>query len=134
MLSGDDIDLTQGNVRVQVKGLRKTLRALEGAGVASEDITGLMRSVGDIVVRKADVPLVTGRLVSTLRVGNGKTKSVVRVGGARAPYAPKINWYKTKLYPEGNQFLMDSLRRSQGEIFTTLDEGISRILKRYDLN
>lgn len=129
-----DVDLSTGNLQVRVQGLRKTLRALENAGAASDDMKDLMHDIGMLVVNAAQPPRgQTGRLASTLRAGRGKTKAVVRAGGARVPYAGVVHygWPARNIHPQ--PFLVTAYLAQRGHIYTTLSEGIADLLKKTQL-
>ena len=129
-----DVDLNGGDVRIRVEGLRRTLRAMEAAGTAAGDMKDLMHSLGQIVVDAANVPTgATGKLSATPRAGRGKTKAVVRAGGARTPYAGVIHygWPARNIAPQ--PFLVDALRSTRGDVFTSLDAGIAELLRQANL-
>lgn len=130
-MSGD-FEFTSGDIRFRVEGLSKTLRALEAAGSASEEMRNLMHTIGMIVVDagRPNAPVLSGALASTARAGRGKTKAVVRAGGARTPYAGVIHygWPKRGIRPQ--PFLVDALQATRGAIFAELDEGIADLLKQ----
>lgn len=123
----------QGNARVRVKGLSRTLRSLERAGADAQDMKNLMHSLGMLVARAADIPNRTGRLASTVRAGKGKTKAVVRAGGARAHYGPVVHYGTPDGTVTPNPFLVNALRSQRDHIFRELDRGIDEILRKNDL-
>lgn len=130
----DSFQVGQGDVKFRVFGYRKAVRDLERAGVASDDLKKVMSDVGSIVVRNAKVPQRTGRLDRTLRAGKGKTKSVVRLGGARAPYAGVRNYgWPARNIPAMNPSLEDTVKASQQEIFETVENGIQDLLVKNGL-
>ena len=133
MAAAQDLDLTNGDVRVVTKGLGKTLRAMEKAGADSTDMKELMFQLGNLVVKAASPPVLTGKMVGTIRAGRGKTKAVVRAGGARAPYAPitHYGWPARNIAP--NPFLLKALQSERNDILTQLDQGIDDILRKNDL-
>ena len=117
-------------VEVRLKGLRKTIRALEEAGAEAGDMKELMHSVGMIVVNAANPPTgPTGRLATTLRAGRGKTKAVIRAGGARARYAGVVHYGDPKTTRPPNLFLIRAIQSQQGRILTALTSGIDKIIK-----
>ncbi|MGM7677573.1 hypothetical protein [Microbacterium sp. A94] len=124
----DEFEVVSGTGRVRVKGLRKTLRSMEQAGADAESMRDLMHSIGSIVVRSASPPRVSGALAGTMRAGRGKTKAVVRAGGARAPYGPVIHYGWPARGISAQPFLSDALNRNQANIFRELDTGIADIL------
>lgn len=129
-----DIDYSTGDVRIRVEGLAKTLKALSAAGTASEEMRDLMHSIGNIVVSAAHPPVgPTGRLAGSVRAGRGKTKAVVRAGGARVPYAGVIHygWPARGISPQ--PFLVSALYATRSSVFGALDAGISDLLKQAQL-
>ena len=129
----DDFEIVSGDVRLRVEGLGRTLRALSKAGADSEDMKDLMHRIGTLVVRAANPPVLSGRLSGTIRAGRGKTKAVVRAGGARAPYAGVVHygWPARNIAP--NQFLTEALSRRRGDALRALDQGIADLLKKNHL-
>lgn len=135
MAKADDFEIANGDVRLRVEGLGKTMRALSKAGADAEDMKTLMHSLGLIVVRAAQgkAPTLTGALRGTIRAGRGKTKAVVRAGGAKTPYAGVIHygWPARSIQP--NPFLVDALQASRGAVLSGLDKGLDRLLKSNNL-
>ncbi len=128
-----DGEFGSGNGRLRVQGLAKAVRSMERAGADSQDMKDLMQQLGQMVVRAASPPVVSGRLAGTIRAGKGKTKAVVRAGGARAPHAPIIHygWPARNIAP--NDFLTQALNAERGDILAALDAGLADILSRNNL-
>lgn len=128
-----DFTVTDGPLTMRVEGLSKTVRQLSKAGASAEDLKELMHSIGQLVVDASDVPTVSGRLAATVRAGRGKTKAVVRAGGARAPYAGvrHYGWPARGIAPA--PFLTDALDRRRSAILAALDQGIGDLLAKHDL-
>ena len=127
-------DFTQasGGVRVTVKGLSKTSRALSKAGADAKDMKDLMHRIGSLVVGAAQPPVKSGRLKASIRAGRGKTKSVVRAGGARIPYAGVIHYggyHNISPHP----FLVRAVQQERPAVLSTLDKGIDEILRKNGL-
>ena len=118
---------------VRVEGLSRAVSALRKAGADSQDMKRLMHDIGMIVVRAAQPPVLTGRLRQSMRAGNGKTKAVVRAGGARVPYAPIIHYGDSHRNIEAQPFLTQALQRTRGQQFNKLDDGIGDILRKNNL-
>lgn len=131
-MSGD-FSIAEGDVRVRVEGLNRTLRAMSKAGADAADMKNLMHEIGMMVVHAANPPRVSGRLAGTMRAGRGKTKAVVRIGGARAPYAGVIHygWPARNIAP--NPFALVALQGQRGRVLARLDSGIGEILAKNDL-
>ncbi len=127
-------DLGQG-YRVNVKGLNRALRALEKAGADSADMKDLMHSIGNTVGNAAKplAPYKSGRLRNSIRAGRGKTKAVIRAGGARLPYAGVQHYGWPAHGIEGKHYLTEGLARSRNKALSQLNEGIEDILKKNDL-
>lgn len=133
-MAEDSFQITNGDVRVRIEGLGQTLRKLSKAGADATDMKDLMHSIGMLVVNAASPPVgATGKLAGSLRAGRGKTKAVVRAGGARVPYAGVIHygWPARNIAP--NPFITDALRKQQGAAFSMLEDGIQAILRKNDL-
>lgn len=129
----DVVEMVQGDVRVRIEGLNKTLRSLSKAGADATDMKNLMHEIGMIVVRAANPPTLTGRLKGSMRAGRGKTKAVVRAGGARLPYAGVIHfgWPAHNIAP--NPFFQRALAAQRGAAFTKLEQGIDEIIRKNGL-
>lgn len=130
-----DVNFESNGVRVRVEGLRKTVRALEGAGVASQDLKDLMHSVGGIVVKAAspNVPTLSGALRGSLRAGRGKTKAVIRAGGARTPYAGVQHYGWPARGISAHPFLAQAVTSTRGRTLSALDDGIGDLLRKNNL-
>ncbi|APF33385.1 hypothetical protein [Microbacterium paludicola] len=129
----DRIEFGSGDNKVRIEGLGKTVRALQKAGADAEDMRDLMHALGSIVVDAASPPVVSGKLAGTIRAGRGKTKAVVRAGGAKAKYAGVAHYGWPAKNKPANPFLTSALQANQGRIFSALDAGLADILKKNDL-
>lgn len=129
----DAFEIANGPVRLRVTGLRNTLRDLERAGADTEDMKELIHGLGMIVVRAAQAPTLSGRLQDTIRAGRGKTKAVIRAGGARAPYAGVIHygWPARNISPA--PFLLSALQAERADVLQALEDGLADILRKRDL-
>lgn len=128
-----DETVGSGPVRFRVDGLRRTIRQLERAGADAQDMRDLMHEIGSIVADAAGPPVLTGTLQGTIRAGRGKTKAVVRAGGARARYAGVIHygWPARDITPQ--PFLSDALTARASDVYQALDEGLKIITHRNEL-
>lgn len=129
----EDFEITNGNVRLRVSGLRAAVRNLERAGADTQDMRQLIHTVGMVVVRAASAPVRSGKLEGTIRAGRGKTKAVVRAGGARAPYAGVIHYGWPARGIAAQPFLLDALQSQRNNVLQTLDTGIEEILRKNNL-
>jgi len=120
-------------VSVRTRGLARTARALEKAGADSTDMKQLMYDIGMLVVRASLPPVLTGRLRDSIRAGRGKTKAVVRAGGARIPYAPIIHYGYPARNIQPRPFLLEALQKERGDVFDKLEDGIDDILRKNNL-
>lgn len=129
-----DYEVANGDVRVRVTGLSKTVRNLGRAGVGAQDLKQLMHDIGMLVVRAAKLPVRSGRLNATLRAGKGKTKAVVRAGGARAPYAGVINygWPAHNIAPAAVP-LEATVAAERADILEAINDGVEDLLRKNDL-
>lgn len=132
-MPADSFDIAQGDMTVRVQGLGSTLRAMSKAGSDAEDMRDLMHTLGGIVVQAASPPTQSGRLATTLRAGRGKTKAVVRAGGARAKYAGVIHygWPARNIAP--NPFLTNAINQTRPQILAGLNDGLGDLLQKHNL-
>lgn len=130
-----DVNFERDGVQIRIDGLRKTLRALEAAGTAAEDMRDLMHSLGLIVVNAAQpaTPTLTGALRGTLRAGRGKTKAVIRAGTAAVPYAGVQHYGWPARGINATNFLTNAVQSTRNTTFAALDEGIGDLLKKQNL-
>lgn len=129
----NNVQFGTGPVSISVEGLTQTIRALTQAGAAAEDMSALMHAIGMLVVDDANTPVKKGKLEKSIRAGKGKTKAVVRAGGARAPYAGVLEYGWPAKNKPALSFLRDSLDKNRQEIFDKLDEGLSELLRQNNL-
>lgn len=131
-MTGDGTFYGDGAV-IRVEGLSRVLRRLNKAGVDSTDMKDTMHRIGQAVVNSAQVPVRTGRLKSTLRAGKGKTKAVVRMGGARAPYAGVIEygWRARGITGTGGVSAARDARRDESE--RMIRDAIEQLLRKNNL-
>lgn len=124
-----------GPVKINVQGLRRTLRALEKAGADAGSMRTLMHEIGMIVVRAAapKAPYLTGSLRGNIRAGRGKTKAVVRAGGARVPYAPVVHygWPERGISPQ--PFLVSAAQQQRPAMFAKFEQGVGQLLHKNNL-
>lgn len=115
--------------RIEFRGLRRTVRDLQRAGVAAEDLSALMATLGGIVAAAAQgiAPRKSGQLAGSIRAGKAKTRAVVRAGGARTPYAGPIEfgWPRHNLAPRA--YLRRALDQKRAEVIKRLENEIQRL-------
>ena len=125
------------NVRVYVRGLRETVRALEQAGASAQDMKSVFERAGTVVLRATKVPERTGKLARSLRITKSKNRSSIRAGGARVPYASANHFGRyfptTGTRLEGTFFLRNAIRAKRGQVLHIIVDGLEKLFKKYDL-
>lgn len=121
--------------RLEVKGLRETIRTLEKFGVQVADLKASFKRIGNIVVNEARTlaPKKSGKLLGTIKASNTKNKSIVRAGGARVPYAGVIH-YGGYHNIEPHPFLTNALQANQSKVVQELDREIHGLIRGAGLN
>ena len=125
------------NLRVFVRGIRESVKALEAAGADAQDLKDIFIRAGNIVSRATKVPQRTGKLANSVRVTKAKNRAGLKAGGARVPYAA-VNHFG-RYYPKsgtrvtGSFFFKDAIQRKRGEVLKVIVGGIERLFKKYDL-
>lgn len=135
MVEASDLGYTGGPVKVTVKGIGRLNRALAKAGSDAQNMRDLMHSIGMIAVRDAQgrVPYDTGQLQASIRAGRGKTKAVVRAGGARVPYAGVIHYGTPGGEYSPSPYLLTAIQAQRGRILDRFNQGLDEILRDADL-
>lgn len=133
MATQDDLAVEMDGMRIEVDGLKETLRRLSRAGADAEDMRELMHSTGRIIsdgaVSLAPVGK-TGNLRESLRAGKGKTKAVIRAGGARVPYAGVQHYGWPARNITGSMYLVRSLTANTDRALTHLEQGLRDLLRK----
>ena len=136
----ENLDISNGDYRIRVTGLRELVRNMERAGVEAQDIKEIMFGAGEIVAKRAEqlAPVRTGRLVGNIRVGKAKNKASIKVGSARVPYARfvyfgKYDQAKGGLYAKANPFIFDAVKEKRQQVFDKIELGIQNLLEKNDL-
>lgn len=119
-------------IKIEVRGLTETLRRLSKAGADAEDMRELMHSTGEIVAGAArrHIPYRSGALASSVRAGRGKTKAVIRAGGARVPYAGVQHYGWPARNIDGHMFMVKGLNDARGQAVTHLEQGLRDLLRK----
>lgn len=130
-----DYEAAHGDVRVRIDGIRAAVRALDQAGADVQDMRDLMHSMGEIVAQRArgTAPVLTGALRGNIRAGRGKTKAVVRAGGARLRYAPVIEYGWPKRGITARPFLTQALQATLPQVLAEFDRGLNQLLRKNGL-
>ena len=129
-MAGDTLKFSADGARVEITGLRSTIRDLQRMGVEAEELKDLMGSIGDLIADAAR-PLArraTGTMAGSIRPGRVKTRAVIRAGGARIPYAgvQHYGWAARNITP--NPYLTQALQARQAAVFAELDKGLQRLI------
>jgi hypothetical protein len=123
-------------IGVRVEGLRKTVKALQDAGVAIDDLKGVFGGVAALGARlaKGFAPKRTGNLAGTIRGNRAKNKAVIIAGRARFPYAGPVNygWEKRNIKPRLYMQAVDPIIGPKA--VEMLDEGLSDAIKKAGLD
>lgn len=119
----------------RVHGLRETVRTLERLGVETQDLKAGFKKAGNVVVddAKTRVPVLSGKLMNTIKASNTKNKSIVRAGGARVPYAGVIH-YGGYHNIEAHPFLTDAASAKEAQVVNVIDEELNKLIARLNLN
>lgn len=129
----DRLNQEMEGVQIRVEGLNQALRALSRAAADAEDMRDLMHSAGQMIATSASTRAqvgATGNLRDSLRAGRGKTKAVVRAGGARVPYAGVQHYGWPARNITGSMFLVRGLRAEQDRVLTHIEQGLQQLLRK----
>lgn len=125
------------NVKVYVRGIRETVRALENAGAQAQDLKDIFEKAGAVVERAAKVPERTGKLERSVRITKTKNRAAIRAGGRRVPYAVANHFGRyfptTGTRVEGTFFFKNAIQEKRGQVLKIIVNGLEKLFKKYDL-
>lgn len=124
--------------QIKIAGLRDLTRELKALDTeAAKQLKGALDDAAQIVVNVAtrDVPSITGAARSSIVVKSTARESRVRVGGAKAPYYPwldfggrtGINGSIRRPYIKGGRYLYPAYERQHANILAMLTKRITAI-------
>lgn len=122
---------------VTISGLREVRRGLSKYGDAvKKDVKEMNLTAAKLVERTArpKVPVVSGKLLSTLRSSGTQTGAYVRAGKASAaPYAPPVHWGAPRRGARPNPFLYAALDQRKDEVIRIYEERVKDLARKYGL-
>lgn len=118
---------------IRVVGLNETVKALKVIGVPAKEIANAGYESGQLVADDARtlVPVKTGALRSTIRVGKQQRAIVVRAGSAKVVYANPIHWgwFRRNIMP--NPFFAKALKLNIDEIYSRYFANLNKLAQKY---
>lgn len=126
---------TGGASKVEVEGARELRRALKRLDGNLADLRDVHRDAAEAVRSEAAslVPVLTGRLRSTIRVSARNVQASVLAGGrSLVPYAGPIHfgWRARNIEPQ--PFLYEAADRRRGEVLDVYQRGVAKLIHRFD--
>jgi hypothetical protein len=119
---------------IKVAGLRKAIKALQEVGVPADEIKLANQQAGELVLAAARplVPVRSGRLLDTLRIGRALNKVTVSAGRASVPYANPIHWgwFKRNIKPQ--PFFVKALGYTREEVYQNYFRSIDSLIAKQD--
>lgn len=119
---------------IKVAGLRKALKAMQEVGVPADEIKAANAQAGETVLAAARplVPVRSGRLLSTVRIGRALNKVTVSAGRASVPYANPIHWgwFKRNIKPQ--PFFVKALGITREEVYQNYFRQIDSLISKQD--
>jgi hypothetical protein len=122
---------------VHVKGLRETLRALEGLGVDVDELKDVMSAIAASAAKVMSryTPVDSGALKGTIRGNRAKSKAVVTVGRGKVNnYAGPINYGWPARHIDAANFIAKTDVEFGPHVERMLNEGIGELVRRHGLN
>jgi hypothetical protein len=120
---------------VKVAGLNDAIKALRIVGVPDAEIKRAGQESGEAVANEARslVPVRTGKLRSTIRVGKALKKITVSAGNNRqsgVPYANPIHWgwFKRNIAPQ--PFFSKAIGITRDEVYNNYLRQLDRLLDK----
>lgn len=123
-------------VRVQVLGNESVAKALRSLSLKARDLSRAWERIGSKIVTDAIpmAPVLSGRLVNSIRNSKGKTRTTVRAGTNRMePYVP-IQHYGGYNNIEAKPFLTTALHKNEGYAEEAVSDEIDRLIRSVGLD
>ncbi len=119
----------------RITGLNETVKALQAAGVAVDDLKDAFQPLAKDGARLASsfAPKGTGRLAKSVRGNRAKNKAVVTAGGARVPYAGAINYGHRKRNIEPSEFMQRADRRLRPDAERRIVAALDALIRKEQL-
>jgi hypothetical protein len=119
---------------VKIAGLRDAVKALQVVGVPDAEIKLAGQQSGEAVANEARslVPVRSGKLRDTIRVGKALRKVTISAGNNRAtgvPYANPIHWgwFKRNIIPQ--PFFTKAIGITRNEVYNNYLKQLDRLLE-----
>ncbi|MCX4577942.1 hypothetical protein OHB41_33115 [Streptomyces sp. NBC_01571] len=121
-------------VQVTLEGLGHVVSNLNGFSAKSSDLSEAFQRIGTNISQDARglIPVLSGRLAASLRVGKAKSKAVVRAGGARVPYAGVQN-YGNYHNIEAKYFMNKALNSNEQRSVVEIEKELSELIRKFQL-
>lgn len=125
-----------GRGALEIEGLRDAQRTLRKASKASRDeMKETHRKAGELVIGAAIryVPVITGRLLGSLKSVPTLRQGRVRVGSAAVPYAGPVHFGWPRMNIRPNPFIYDALDERTNAVRALYETRIDAINRGLDL-
>ena len=120
---------------IRVVGLNKAITALQAIGVPKKEIAQASKDAANIVATEARtlVPVRSGKLRDSIRVGGAQRKVVVRAGNETSvPYGNPIHWGWVRRGIKRNAFFSKAIKKNLSKIQEQYFSEIKRLAEKYN--
>lgn len=117
---------------VEVRGARQLRTTLRKAGLDLSDLKAAHAQAGEIAAAggKAQAPIRTGALASTIRSSGTNTGATIRAGFARTPYANPIHWGWPGHNIKPNPFLSEGAQDTEPDWVAVYEAAVDEALNQ----
>jgi hypothetical protein len=119
---------------VAITGLKDVRRNLNRYGDgAKKEIKETHLEAARLVERtaKPKVPVVSGKLLSTVRSSGTQTNAVVRAGRSSVDYAPPVHWGAPRRGQRPNPFFYKALDSRRDEVVRLYERRVADLSRKY---
>ena len=122
---------------IKVRGFNQAIRSLRELGVPDNEIKDAGAEAGELVANEARslVPVRSGRLRDSIRVGRQLRRVVIQAGNNRTtksgvPYANPIHWgwFKRNIKPQ--PFFVKALGITRDEVYRAYYDNIAKLVAK----
>lgn len=118
----------------RVKGLNEAIRNLQKLGIQVADLKEAFQNISRKAVSDAQalVPVRTGKLKASIRPSKAKNKAVIRAGTRAVNYASFVEF--GSVHNEAESMVRDAVSNNEQYAVTQLEQELSSLIRRYNLN
>lgn len=120
---------------LRIEGWRETKQALTDLGVSGDEIKPIMLKAAELVARRMRPPVVTGRLLSSIKGYGAVRKARIKAGSAAAPYGKAISlgkyFPKSGIRTPPNPYMREARDAAMPAVVELMNDEYGKLMRKY---